>query len=506
MTEESRTARVLTDAAAMSSAAASSFARGLTHILGGAERTRVVVLLACVLGLAGADAATVGASATELRHGLHITNTDIGLLVSVTALVGAVATLPFGVLADRVRRTTTLGLVIFLWGGAMLWSATVPNFHELLVARLFLGAVVAAAGPLVASLVGDWFAGAERGRIYGFILTGELLGAGFGFAVTGDIAALSWRAAFVILALPAFVLAWLVLRLREPARGGGGALASETQPLSVEADETHETLAQQLARERGIQPDPALVTSRDLRRASLPQAFRYVLGVRTNLFLIGATACGYYFLAGIETFGSEFAKEQYGIDQALANLLLLGIGGGAVVGVLSGGAIGDALLRSGRLTGRIWTAVVGAAGTVFLFLPALLTRSAFTALPYLVAAVLLLTLQNPAVAASQLDIMPPSLWGRAESVRTLLRSLAMALAPLIFGAVSDNVFGGGRSGLQWTFVVMLVPLAASAWLLFKARRTYPRDVATAAAVAQATGYADRKDARARSSAVRAADS
>ena len=98
-----------------------------------------------------------------------------------------------------------------------------------------------------------------------------------------------------------------------------------------------------------------------------------------------------------------------------------------------------------------------------------------------------LTLQNPTIAASQLDIMPPALWGRAESVRTLLRSLAMALAPLLFGAVSDYVFGGGRSGLQWTFVLMLLPLGASAWLLFKARRTYPQDVATAAAVAQGSG-------------------
>jgi predicted MFS family arabinose efflux permease len=483
--EESRTTRILTDVAALAGAATSAFARRLTHFLGGAERTRVIVLLACVLGLAGADAATVGASATELRHGLHITNTDIGLLVTVTSLVGAIATLPFGVLADRIRRTTTLGLVVILWGAAMLWSAAVPNFHELLVARLFLGAVVAAAGPLVASLVGDWFAAAERGRIYGFILAGEFLGAGFGFAVTGDIAALSWRAAFVILALPAFVLAWFVLRLREPARGGHGALAHETQPLPDGANEVRETDAQLLARERGIEPDPALVTGRDLRRASLPQAARYVLRVRTNLFLIGASACGYYFLAGIQTFGSEFAKKQYGIDQGLANLLLLGIGGGAIAGVLAGGALGDSLLKRGHLNGRIWTAVIGAAGTTLLFLPALLTRSAFTALPYLVGAVLLLTVQNPSVAAAQLDIMPPSLWGRAESVRTLLRSFAMALAPLLFGAVSDHVFGGGRSGLQWTFVVMLVPLAASAWLLFKARSTYPRDVATAAAVAAA---------------------
>lgn len=488
-TDESRTTRVLIDAYALGSTVAHGIARRLTLLLGGEERTRVIVLLACVLGLAGADAATVGASATELRHGLHITNTDIGLLVTVTSLVGAVATLPFGVLADRVRRTTTLGLVIFLWAGAMLWSASVANFHQLLIARLALGAVVAAAGPLAASLIGDWFAASERGRIYGFVLAGELLGAGVGFAVTGDIAALSWRAAFVILALPALALGWFVLRLREPARGGRGVLAHPAQQqLPPEAEETRETDAQLLARARGIEPDPKLVTGRDMRRATLPQAAGYVLRVRTNLLLIGATACGYYFLAGIQTFGAEFAKEQYGIDQALANLLLLGVGAGAVAGVVSGGALGDWLLRNGRLSGRITTAVIGATGTVLLFLPALLTRSAFTALPYLVAAVLFLTLQNPTIAASQLDIMPPSLWGRAEAIRTMLRSLAMALAPLLFGAVSDHVFGGGRSGLQWTFVVMLVPLAASAWLLLKARRTYPRDVATAAAVAQAAGY------------------
>jgi hypothetical protein len=68
--------------------------------------------------------------------------------------------------------------------------------------------------------------------------------------------------------------------------------------------------------------------------------------------------------------------------------------------------------------------------------------------------------------------------------------MAQAFAPLLFGAVSDYVFGGGRSGLQWTFLIMLLPLAASAYFLFKALDTYPRDVATASASARAgTGLA-----------------
>ena len=486
-TDESRTQRVLADAAALGSAAASAFARRLTIALGGEERTRVIVVLAAVLGLSGADAATVGASASELRHGLHITNTDIGLLVAVSSLVGAIATLPFGVLADRVTRTKVLGATIVLWGAAMLWSATAANFDDLLLARLFLGAVTASAGPMVASLVGDWFGSWERGRIYGVILAGEYLGAGAGFAVTGNIAALSWRAAFVILALPAFALALVVWRLHEPERGGKGVLAHDSEPHpAVEPDETTtETDAQRLARERGLVPESELIVGpRDARRMGLIRATRYVLRVRTNLVLIAASACGYYFLAGLQTFGLEFSKEQYGIDQALASSLLLVVGVGALAGVLFGGAVGDWLLRRGLLNARVWTPAVAAALTTVLFVPAIFTRGAVTAVPYLVAAAFFLGAQTPPLDAARLDIMPPLLWGRAEGVRTALRTGAQALAPLLFGAVSDYVFGGGRSGLQWTFAVMLIPLAASAYFLGLALKTYPRDVATAAASAQ----------------------
>ncbi|MDE3026398.1 MAG: MFS transporter, partial [Acidobacteriota bacterium] len=422
------------------------------------------------------------ASATELRHGLHINNTDVGLLVATTSLVGALASLPFGVLADRVRRTTTLAIAIVLWAVAMIWSSSVSSFHDLLVARVFLGAVTASAGPMIASLVGDYFGDWERGRIYGYILAGELLGAGFGFAVTGDIAAASWRAAFVILAVPAFVLAVFVARLPEPRRGGRGVLVHERGiGPRREGAASSETDAQRLARERGLGPDPALVLARDARSMNLIEATRYVLRVRTNIVLVLASALGYYFLAGVQTFGVEFVKEQYGVGQALANLLLLVVGVGALGGVLAGGAVGDRLLSRGRLNGRLYTAIGAAALTPVLFAPALFTRSVGAALPYLLFAVFVLSAQNPPLDAARLDIMPSRLWGRAESVRTLLRSLAQALAPLLFGAVSDHVFGGGRSGLQWTFVVMLVPLAASAYLLFVGRRTYPRDVATAVA-------------------------
>ena len=482
----------------LAAAAAGRLARAsssaVTSALGGRERTRVILLLASVLALASADSATVGASAIQLRHDLHINNTDVGLLVAVTSLVAAAASVPFGVLADRVRRTRLLGGAIVLWGAAMIWSATAPTFGRLLLARLFLGAVTAAAGPIVASLVGDWFASSERGRIYSYIISGELVGAAFGFAVTGGIATLSWRASFVILALPAFALAWLVFSLPEPTRGGRNPLVSATAtPVAAAGSddgdddgEEHATDAQRLARERGIEPDPELILTNP-HRLGLLAAARYVLSIRTNVALILASAFGYYFLSGVQTFGVQFVTQQYGIAQALSALVLLAVGAAGVIGVLVGGWLSDFLLHRGFLNARILVSAIAATAAVILFVPAIFTRSPLTALPYISLAAFALSAQNPPIDAARLDIVHPLLWGRAEGIRTALRTLAQATAPLLFGAVSDYVFGGGRSGLQWTFALMLLPLAASAYFLYKALRTYPRDVATASASTAASG-------------------
>jgi MFS family permease len=462
----------------------------LTVALGGATRTQVVVVLAAVLALASADAATVGASAIELRQSLHIDDTDIGLLVAVSSLVGAVAAVPFGMLADRVRRSWTLSATIVLWGIAMLWSAGARSFGGLLVTRLALGVATAAAGPIVASLVGDYFPGGERGRIYSFILTGELVGAGAGFAVTGDIAALSWRAAFVILAIPAFFLAYFVFKLPEPVRGGQGALVSEFQAQTTAAptapgEPDQITDAQRLALRRGVTPDERLLREGSVRSMGFVDACRYVLHVRTNVALIISGACAYYFLAGVQTFGVEFTREQYHVNQVLANLLMLVVGGGAAAGVLVAGPLGDRLLGQGHLKGRIQVAAVAAVAVVVLFIPVLITHSAFSALPYIIFAGAALSGQNPPIDAARLDIVPSFLWGRAEGIRTFIRTGAQAIAPLLFGAVSDLLSGNHpNSGLRWTFVIMLVPLSASALFLFRAMRTYPTDVVTAGMVAQ----------------------
>jgi sugar phosphate permease len=265
--------------------------------------------------------------------------------------------------------------------------------------------------------------------------------------------------------------------LSATAKPAESARAGEDEHVEQQTD------AQRIAREHGVKPHPELVLTEDPRRMGLITAMRYVLSIKTNVALILASAGGYYFLSGVQTFGVEFVTKQYGIAQVLSTFVLLLVGAAGVAGVLAGGALGDFLLHRGYLNGRILVSAIAATAAVILFVPAIFSRSALMALPYISFAALALSAQNPPIDAARLDIVHPLLWGRAEGIRTFLRTLAQAFAPLLFGAVSDYVFGGGRSGLQWTFALMLLPLAASAYFLFKALGTYPRDVASASASA-----------------------
>jgi hypothetical protein len=162
----------------------------------------------------------------------------------------------------------------------------------------------------------------------------------------------------------------------------------------------------------------------------------------------------------------------------------------------------DAMLRRGILGTRVWVPALCYLGATVLLVPGILGSKLTPALWFDVAGTALISAANPPLDAARLDIMPAGLWGRAESTRTFLRSLAQALAPLLFGGVSQLVAGivpqqtpvgthpkgaissSAATGLEVTFLIMLATLAAAGVFLVMARRTYPQDVATAGASRQ----------------------
>ena len=488
----------------------------VVEFVGGPARARVITLFGGVLALSSAQIATVGAVAPQLEHSLHIGNTKIGLLNSVALLVGAVAVIPVGLLVDRVRRIPVLAASILLWSIATLLGAVAHSYSTLLLTRVGLGAVAATAGPAIASLTGDYFPSSERGRVYGYILSGEIAGTAVGFIISGTLASVfSWRVAFAVLALPGFFLARSLWRtVPEPLRGG----QSRLQPGTLDLVGAHEAfvdadaggdgdyrggddreLAHEAALRQGFVPDPALVLDTDPNTMSLGGAVRYILSIPTNVMLIIGSSLGYFFFAGLQTFAVVFVRGHYHASQATATLVLGLLVLGALLGTLLSGPITDAFVRRGTLQARVWIPALCYLGAALLLIPGLLGSHLYPAVWFDMGGAALISAANPPLDAARLDIMPSRLWGRAESTRTLLRSLGQALAPLLFGALADLVVGiepaqapigththglvssATGTGLQVSFLIMLTTLAAAGVFLLRARGTYPTDVATAGA-------------------------
>src|SRR5215472_16910900 len=233
--------------------------------VGGPARARVIVLFGAVLALNGADTATVGAVAPQLESALHIGNAKIGLLAAVSLLVGALFTIPVGLLVDRFKRIPMLAASILLWSLATLLSAFAGSYGTLLLTRLLLGAVAATAGPAIASLTGDYFPARERGQIYAYILGGEIAGTAVGFIISSRVASLiDWRAAFVLLAIPGFFLARELYRtVPEPLRGG----LSRLHPGVVDLHEAAAQAASSQASEGEQAGEGERVDDHDLARA-----------------------------------------------------------------------------------------------------------------------------------------------------------------------------------------------------------------------------------------------
>jgi hypothetical protein len=320
---------------------------------------------------------------------------------------------------------------------------------------------------------------------------------------------------FALLAIPGLFLARALWRtLPEPLRGGqsrlepGALVIATVPPDEVEQlwpdEETghpsgnEDELARLIAAQRGFQPDPERVLTQDPREMGLVAAIRYTLSVPSNWLMIVGSSLGYFYFAGLQTFALLFVRGQYGVGQAGSEFGLAMIVIGALAGTLASGAITDAMLRRGILEARVWVPAGCYLGAAVVMIPGVLGHHLYPELWFDAAGAALISGAIPPLNAARLDIMPAGLWGRAESARTFIRSMMQALAPLLFGGIAELIAGivpaqapigthphhvthNATVGLKWTFLIMLVTLAAAGVFILRARFSYPQDVATAGA-------------------------
>jgi MFS family permease len=279
------------------------------------------------------------------------------------------------------------------------------------------------------------------------------------------------------------------------ARASQGVEAAADEDLAAKEQAA---AAQEAARRAGAVPNPALVLNEDAARLPLMRAVRYILSIPSNLMMIIGSSLGYFYFAGLTTFALLFVKGHYNVSQAGAELVLALLVIASIIGTLVGGRLTDVMLRRGNLSARVWVPAVCYIGAALFLIPGFVANSIGSALWFVVVGAALLAAANPPIQAARLDIMPAGLWGRAESVRTFIRSVIQAVAPLVFGGIAQLITGFFPSqapigthvhkpsvheanGFQITFLIMLLSLIAAGILMARARLTYASDVATAAA-------------------------
>src|SRR4029450_8078071 len=101
-------------------------------------------------------------------------------------LVGIVASIPFGHLADHTRRTFLLAFAMIVWTAVMGLNALAPTFAFLFITRIAIG-IVEANGAASISLLSDYYPVRARAKRIGLYNSGALVGSALGLGLAGGL-------------------------------------------------------------------------------------------------------------------------------------------------------------------------------------------------------------------------------------------------------------------------------------------------------------------------------
>ena len=154
-----------------------------------------------------------------IKRELVVSDQQLGWLGSAYVVVLSLFALPLGVVGDLKSRRAVIAFGVGLWSACTALGAAVGRFWQLLLCRALVGVGEAGYGPAAQALIAEFFRGRRRAFAIGIYSVGMAFGGVLGIWLGGVLAERhGWRAAFVALGVPGFVLALLASRLREPRR------------------------------------------------------------------------------------------------------------------------------------------------------------------------------------------------------------------------------------------------------------------------------------------------
>ncbi|WP_412746915.1 MFS transporter [Krasilnikovia sp. MM14-A1004] len=368
-----------------------------------------------------------------LKADWQLTDTQLGSLTSVVALMVGVLAVPLSMLGDWWGRVRAVLIMAVGWSLATVGSAFAATFGQLMAARVLVGVGEAAYTSVGLAVVLSVFPATRRASLAGAFTAGGAFGGVVGVAVGGAIAAqFGWR--WALAAMGAFGLALAALY---------AVLVSED---GVRAHRVAAVGAVAWPRRAGL-----------ATLFSTPSVVMAYLASGTQLF-VAATLIAWL---------PSYLHRVHGMAPAraagVAALLILILG----AGMIGGGLIGDRVSRDRPQ--RIWSAaaVMSALSLVFLGAGFLMRPGGLQLLVLAVGCFWAAGTTGPCGAVVA-RLTAESVRATAFGMLALFNNvLGLAAGPLLTGVLAD------RLGLQTA--MRFVPLAAVAAIaaLLTGRSTYP---------------------------------
>lgn len=398
------------------------------------------------------DRQIINLVAPSLQKMLGLSDFQLGALQGLgMALFASIAAYPIGWLADRFGRRIILALCIIIWSVSTAACALQDSFAGLFAATAGIAIGEAALSPIIFSMIPDLFPEKRRNTanfiFFAAVLLGAAAGLGLGGAMLGWLAdhqqslpgALarmdSWRAALILVSVPAPLFVLLLATIRMQTNGGSVAATATDGP----AADLHQILPFMRLHWRTFACVYGGITIYSL---PLNSTFTWLPILMPRIF-------------GTE---SSVVGLQLGITVAIGT-----IGGLALAPIASRFLRDDAGLTPLRL-GRIFT-TLGILPTLILLVasaPWQIYVSAGVQMVFLLATGALM----PGLLQ---QIAPHALRSRLISILGIAQALAAGGAPLLVGAMS-SLFAGPKGILSAIVIVSLPSWTIAALLLSLARR------------------------------------
>ncbi len=333
-----------------------------------------------------------------IKADMHLTDAQLGLLHT-SFTIGYLASSPaLGLLGDRMSRKWLASSCVFLWSIATALSGRAQSYASLQTVRAMVGIGEAGYGPVAPTLIADSYSESVRSRMLSIYYIGTPLGSAVGIILGGTWGQhFGWRTAFLVAAIPGFLLAVLALFIKEPSR-------------SADA----------------------------IRTPSIGETLRYLIKTPSYIYNVAGTTALTFAVGGLAYWFPSFLSRTRGWEVSQATQLF---GATTVVAGVAGTMFGGFLADIWHAKNRKAYFLISAIGMLLatpLAAASILIESKAWAFPFVFLAIFFLFFNTGPLNAAIISVVHPRMRATAMALNILfIHLLGDAISPVLIGKISD---------------------------------------------------------------------